>query len=311
MIHGKWLTQKPPAIARYLATMTSAGGVLELPEVKEAIAQDAFVDNVLLGYLCTPDFLEHETALIEDWRVLRPERYAAAEGHLAVIKDCHSQFAAAHPASAVRHFWEARRKLRLAACRKIDATTTGNEMFTPNRMIAGRAAVSEKVPDLPMQIKLGTVIRATYGSKDSDGSVPDSLKGLEAVEAVERLLLPFLPQVESAKDWAARMTLWLDTDPLRQFEVTNRLFLLPQMAELPIVFPEGAVPSQYVERITRKAIEATGTAFDEFLRLGVSPYMALPLANYLKKHDALVSQYRSPQIGLAHLSNLVARKRAA
>ena len=125
--------------------------------------------------------------------------------------------------------WKARERLRLAACRKLDATVTGYESFARHAMLAGdpSSKVCDKV--LGLELKIGTVKDAVYGQEKKVSGIPGALQEIRAVRFAERALLPFVPEEEDAAAWGVRYALWKELESARAFEEGCKWLLLPAM----------------------------------------------------------------------------------
>jgi hypothetical protein len=309
MIAEKWLRAGPAVVADYLWDNTRLGAFLVQPKVADVLAEDALIEAVLLPYICTPDYFENEAALIESWRALRPEQHKVAMDHVGAIRG-------AYAGMGESEAWKARERLRLAACRKLDATVTGYESFARHAMLAGdpSSKVCDKV--LGLELKIGTVKDAVYGQEKKVSGIPGALQEIRAVRFAERALLPFVPEEEDAAAWGVRYALWKELESARAFEEGCKWLLLPAMVCVtsPILFEPGAGPEDYIERFRPEELEPYGMGYEELCQLGISPYLGRPLAEFVAAHPALLDQFRSPSMArkflLARVEGSASARRA-
>jgi hypothetical protein len=132
------LAQSSTAVAEYLIENTPLGKLYALPSVQRAMVHDDLCET-LSSFVGAPDVFSGEEALVEAWAKSRPAQYAAAE----------TQWQRIAPAFADSLHQQHRRLLRLAACRRIDATVTGNEVFALNPAFAGFPYFLETASDRP------------------------------------------------------------------------------------------------------------------------------------------------------------------
>ncbi len=268
----------PDVVLRYLRETTALGAVYEHPAIRNALTQDAAI-RVLVPFIATPDYLEGEDALIEAWGAQRPEAFARARAAADALAALYE---------GAKH-GPTRLLLRLAAHRKLDATATGSEVFRRHPALAGLPYFVERIGEL--RVKIGAVHRASYGIAANAPKISPLAEETSCIEGIERAILPFVPPGKARNigaTWDACCQLWRDMAPLRTFEAESKLLLLPNAAIGGLVFPPGQPPPGYRERITAADVESLGLEWEDIIRIGISPYIADPVADYLAAHPKLL-----------------------
>lgn len=299
MITSSLAARGPDACADYLLCATEVGRLYRLPSVRRAVAQDAVL-KTLLPFVQTPDLIEDEEALLQEWEAARREAYAAAKASWEGIS---SVYAGAGSVPL-------RRKLRMAACRKLDACVTGKEAFRLHPALGGFPHFVLKLDHPRLTVKIGAVIRSSYGTQPDSPKVPEALSQETVVNAVERALLGFTPPSGSpreAEEWTRAARVWTEVEAMRTFESGMKLPLDTASSESVVIFPEGQTPTGYLDRVDRSELRAIGLDVEQLVRAGISPYIAVPVAEYLERNPALVDAIEPESACRDHLIRRVAK----
>src|SRR5665213_3392149 len=62
----------------------------------------------------------------------------------------------------------------------------------------------------------------------------------------------------------------------------------------PVLFEPGGAPEGYVERFRPEELEPYEMDYEGLCRMGISPYLARPLAEFIASHPQLLEEFRSP-----------------
>jgi hypothetical protein len=257
---------------------TPLGRMCLHPEVRRALAQDRLASS-LEPLLRVPDLLDGEDELAAAWRRERPEAAAQADAGAAAL---------APSASGAAGVW--RRRLRLAALRRLDAAAVGREVYRPCPAYFGEPYLACAIaPDL--SLKAGLVRRmAAWPTPESEARSRAWRADGARVAAVEGRLLPVLaPAADSALDR------WLALAPLREFEARSPWPLFPPATG----GPAGPVPAGFRVRIRPETVRELGGTGRTLALAGLSPYLAEPFGDYCETQRELLAAWAQDPAGLA------------
>ena len=274
--------------ARLLCT-TGLGALCGHPEVRLALAQDRLAAE-LAPVLAMPDFLMHEDALVRGWADRRPEAAAEAQTAAELVA------AAAAGFTGVTRAW--RRRIRLAALRRIDAAAVGREIFAPVAAFLGEPYRPFRGPG-EWALKVGLVQSAHYWPTP-EGEARSRIGRADAalVHALERQLCPWLPAAGGGPAFARALASWTALAPLRDFECRSCWPLFPQR----IRFPGAAPPTGFSVRIQPGTLAEQGGSYHTLAAAGLCPFIAEPFQAHCATEADRVAEWA------ADLPALVAMK---
>ena len=274
--------------ARLLCT-TPFGAFCAMPEVRLALAQDRLAAE-LAPVLAIPDLLVHEDALFQAWQHARPEEAAEAQAAADAIA---AELAASSP--SIRHW---RRRMRLAALRRLDAATVGREVFAPGAALLGEAYAPVAGPK-EWIIKAGIVRTAQYWPTPETEIRSRAARTDEAlVRAVELALFPWNPEPGEAAPFARAWEEWAAAASLRACEAREPMPLFPTRLGRTEHWP----PAGFSVRIGPETLSRAGASRHSLAAAGLCPLIADPFRRYCAAAQDLLAEWA------ADLPALVAAK---
>lgn len=280
--------------ARLLLATTRLRLLFGLPDIHRALVQDAFMAEIT-PVLRTPDYLAREEALVGEWSEERPE--ASGIAHKSAIKVEKACKAAKLSDTATEY----RVRLHLAAYRRLDAATTGDEVSAPNHWLLGEPHIVVTLSD-GTPIKTGSTRIANYYPSAAKSSLSLSkLNNQALVREVEVALFPLLPEDGDLDKFGPAFEHWNEMAAMREFECNQKYPLFPR--SLPMPFSGAEPPPGYISRFNRDSLGSVGADLSTVSMAGFSPYMAGVFADYCRSHtDALEQRMKAvQQLALDHL----------
>jgi hypothetical protein len=258
------------------------------PEVRVALAQDVLAAEIE-SFLRAPDLLAHEDRLYADWENERPE----AAGHAREQGEFPGE-----DWEKAGDFAPLRKRLRLAALRRIDAAAVGRETFAPCPAFLGEPYLAFDL-GRGFRFKAGIAVSCRYRPTPDSETLARTWRSDPAlVRAVERRLFPVAsPEaIDAPEAFASAAAEWTATALLRDFESRSPLPLFP----VETVYPGDFVPENYGRRIPPEALAAAGTNALAAAAAGISIYIAEPFRIH--------AEARLPTAKSANLAGLAAAK---
>jgi hypothetical protein len=280
--------QTNPADIERRLQLTPLGRLCRKSEVIRALAQDRLAAT-LAPFLAVPDLLENEDRLLEKWEIDRPEAFVEARASIGAEFD-------GVPASEARAF---RKRVRLAALRRIDATAVGREVFLPCPSFFGEPYLDFELGD-GFTLKAGAVRMAHVWPKPDTEALSRGWRGREElVRSVESRLCPLLPPTGSSDDrtWGETVNSWLAVAPLRDFEARSLLPLFP----CETIYPEGYLPPGYRVRIHPETARSLGGSYLTLAAARLSPYIAEPFHALCEARRDLLDAWSEDPMTLAKI----------
>jgi hypothetical protein len=252
--------------ARLLCT-TPFGAFCSLPEVRLALAQDRLAAT-LAPVLAIPDLLVHEDVLAQAWLEARPVAAAAAQAEADAVA---APLAAGGPAICR---W--RRRIRLAALRRLDAAAVGREIFAPGPALLGEAYAPASAAG-GWAIRAGIVRSAQYWpAPGSEARSRAARSNVALVRAVELGLFPWIPEPGETAQFARAWEEWAAAASLRDFEGREPMPLFPGR----LARTENWPPAGFSVRIGEMTLAKAGASRHCLAAAGICPLIADPFRHY-------------------------------
>lgn len=243
------------------------GRFLCLKPVRRVIAQEIYFDR-LRPFVETPDLLQLEAKLLDEWRQLRPEIHRLGE----TSARCALQAFDLSAGGPIED--KDRLLLRLAALRRLDSwlATGGDRIVERPHSFAGDLYWTAEIPGFDRPIKVGLNFTHDYHPDPRhDAEFKTILENEPVIAAVEFALFPlsgreglFVPG-----HWRKIRARWREVAALRDFDATSEV----------AVFPEGYLfikpPSGMVARVPQEFLSQINPLL--FLETGLW-YAATPVA---------------------------------
>jgi hypothetical protein len=270
----------PGETAAWLIDGTAVGEVLRRPQVRRAIAEDIWRNEVrpLVEALAVVDPTDRgpEIRLVREWQGLRSELNPLVEASLATLPRFTSP--------ALNIF---RRHLRMAAIRKLDASICGSDVFLTSPVLGGDPFITKALTTADGQqhiVKLGRVTSSSYSpSRRNTEFFTNLLQTHPTITVIEGWLFPFAPLDETADAWEKAMATWAEFEPLRLYEAAYKLPLYPEhLCLTPDHLPEGL---EFRAAVDREA----GVTPELLERLGISAYLPAVWRPILSAHEAEIA----------------------
>jgi len=265
--------------AQLLCT-TALGRLCAHPEVRLALAQDRLATE-LAPALAMPDFLAHEDELGRSWAAVRPEAAASARAAAAAMA------VAEGGSNGFARGW--RRRIRLAALRRIDAAAVGREVFAPAPELLGEPYAAIAGPK-GWTIKAGAVHAAHYWpDPESERRSEAARADEELVQAFERILCPWLPPSGGEPNFGSALAAWSALAPLREFELRSSFPLFPYRLQT----ANGAPPPGFSVRIRPTTVADCGGSTHTLAAAGICPFIANPFREHCVTEARRLEQWAS------------------
>jgi hypothetical protein len=263
--------------ARLLCT-TAFGAFCSLPEVRLALAQDRLA-AALAPVLAIPDLLVHEDVLAQDWLAARPEAAAAAQAEADATA---APLAAGGPALCR---W--RRRIRLAALRRLDAAAVGREIFAPGPALLGEAYAPASAAE-GWTIRAGLVRSAQYWpAPETEARSRAARSNPALVRAVELGLFPWMPEPAETAPFAQAWEEWAAAASLREFEGQGPMPLFPNRLGRTESWP----PAGFSVRIGPQTLAKMGASRHSLAAAGLCPLIADPFRRYCAAARDLLAEW--------------------
>ncbi len=280
--------------AGLLLATTKLRALFALREVHVALVHDEMAQEIQ-PLLRTPNLLQMEDSLLDEWTELRPSASAIALESVAKVSA--ACMAAGLPTNVIEH----RERLHLAAFRRLDSSVLGNELFSPCPVFLGVPHIEVTLSD-KSAFKIGNVdVCNYYPTAATDAQSLERLRNADLVAEVERHLWPLLPEDGDLAVYRQNFEDWLELEPLRKFECEQKFPLFPRSWPTPF---EGATPPPgYRLRFSMEQLESVGADLHTISLAGFSPYIAEVHWAYCEKHNrrAIELMDKIHDLALEHL----------
>jgi hypothetical protein len=246
-----------------------------LEPVRRVIAQEIYF-NQLRPFVETPDLLQLEPELLDEWRQLRPEIHRL--GEISARRALQAfDLSADGPAED-----KDRLLLRLAALRRLDSwlATGGDRIVERPHSFGGDLYWTEEIPGLDRPMKVGLNFTHDYHPDPRhDAEFKAVLENEPAIAAVEFAIFP-LPGRRGLlvpEHWRKIRARWLEVATLRDFDATSEV----------AAFPEGHLfikpPAGMVARVPPEFLGQINPLL--FLETGLCPWLPAVTAAFLERHQ--------------------------
>jgi hypothetical protein len=251
------------------------GRFLCLEPVRRMIAQEIYFDT-LRPFVETPDLLQHESKLLDEWRQLRPKIHRL--GGTSARRTLQTfDLSAGGPAED-----KDRLLLRLSALRRLDSwlATGGDRIVERPHSFAGDLYWTAEIPGFDRLMKVGLNFTHDYHPDSRhDAEFKAVLENEPAIAAVEFALFPlsgreglFVPD-----HWRKIRARWREVAALRDFDTTSEI----------AVFPEGYLfakpPAGMVARVPQEFLSQINPLL--FLETGLCPWLPIVTGEFLASHQ--------------------------
>jgi hypothetical protein len=251
------------------------GRFLCLGPVRRVIAQEIYFDQ-LRPFVETPDLLQLESKLLDEWRQLRPEIHRLGEAGARRALQAFDLSAGGPTEDKDRLL------LRLAALRRLDSwlATGGDRIIERPHSLGGDLYWMAEIPGFDRPMKAGLNFTHDYHPDPRhDAEFKAVLENEPAIAAVEFALFPlagreglFVPG-----HWRRIRTRWREVAALRDFDATSEV----------AVFPEGYLfikpPAGMVARVPHELLGQINPFL--FLETGLCPWLPAVTAAFLESHQ--------------------------
>jgi hypothetical protein len=251
------------------------GRFLCLEPVRRVIAQEIYF-NTLRPFVETPDLLQHELKLLDEWRQLRPEIHRLGETGARHTLQAFDLSAGGPTEDRDRLL------LRLAALRRLDSwlATGGDKIVERPHSFAGDLYWPVEITGFDRPMKVGLNFTHDYHPDPRhNAEFKAVLENEPAIAAVEFALFPlsgrrglFVPD-----HWRKIRARWHEVSALRNFDTTSEI----------AVFPEGYLfakpPAGMVARVPPEFLSQINPLL--FLETGLCPWLPAVTATFLESHQ--------------------------
>jgi hypothetical protein len=251
------------------------GRFLRLEPVRRLIAQEIYFDG-LRPFVETPDLLQLEPKLLDEWRQLRPEIHRLGETSARRALQAFD-LSADGPAED-----KDRLLLRLAALRRLDSwlAAGGDRIVERPHSFGGDLYWPAEIPGFDRTMKVGLNFTHDYHPDPRhDAEFKAALENEPAIAAVEFALFP-LPGRRGLLipgHWRKIRARWREVAGLRDFDTTSEV----------AAFPEGCLfikpPAGMMARVPPEFLGQINPLL--FLETGLCPWLPAVTAAFLECHQ--------------------------
>jgi hypothetical protein len=251
------------------------GRFLCLEPVRRVIAQEIYFDR-LRPFVETPDLLQLEPKLLDEWRQLRPEIHRLGETSARRALQAFDLSAGGPTEDKDRLL------LRLASLRRLDSwlATGGDRIIERPHSFGGDLYWTAEIPDSDRPMKVGLNFTLDYHPDPRhDAEFKAALENEPVIAAVECALfsLPGRRGLLVPDHWRRVRARWREVAALRDFDTTSEV----------AVFPEGYLfikpPTGVVARIPQEFLGQINPLL--FLETGLCPWLPEVTARFLELHQ--------------------------
>jgi hypothetical protein len=251
------------------------GRFLCLAPVRRIIAQEIYFDR-LRPFVETPDLLQHESKLLNEWRQLRPEIYRLGEASARCALQAFDLSADGPTEDKDRWL------LRLAALRRLDSWLApgGDRIVERPHSFGGDLYWTAEIPGFDRPMKVGLNFTHDYHPDPRhDAEFKVILKNEPAIAAVEFALFPLAGRrgLIVPDHWRKIRARWREVAALRDFDTTSEV----------AVFPEGCLfikpPDGVVARVPQEFLGQINPLL--LLEMGLCPWLPVVTAVFLEGHQ--------------------------
>jgi hypothetical protein len=251
------------------------GRFLCLEPVRRMIAQEIYFDT-LRPFVETPDLLQHELKLLDEWRQLRPEIHRLGETGARHALQAFDLSASGPTEDRDRLL------LRLAALRRLDSwlATGGDRIVERPHSFGGDLYWTAEIPGFDRPMKVGLNFTHDYHPDPRhDAEFKAVLENEPAIAAVEFALFPLAGHkgLLVPGHWKKIRARWREVSALRDFDTTSEV----------AVFPEGYLfikpPAGMVARVPPEFLSQINPLL--FLETGLCPWLPVVTGEFLASHQ--------------------------
>jgi len=250
----------------------------------ELLAAEDLALRKIWSYYIIPDFLdEGEQRLIDEWLRIRSEW---AEDIVRFVNETLDGFRKLGDTE-----YEYRRRLRLSAMRRIDASFEKNERFQGVATLGTIPYFQVDVDGLSGSIRLGKVRTAGYSEETTKmATIKACIFDTHAIVGVENAILPFEDNGTPDSTWSTELTLWRESKAFREFEETSPFPAFPEH----LVIDPNRIPEGLRLRHCLRNVES-GIDYDLVCRLGFSLVLSDPGYEFCHKIRAELEELATPE----------------
>jgi hypothetical protein len=250
------------------------GRFLCLEPIRRIIAQEIYFDR-LRPFVETPNLLQHEPKLLDEWKQLRPDIYwlseTSARRKLQVF-----DLSVGGPKED-----KDRLLLRLAALRRLDSWLApgGDRIVERPHSFGGDLYWTMEIPGFDRPMKVGLNFAHDYHPDPRhDAEFKAVLENEPAIAAVEFALFPlsgrrglFVPD-----HWRRICARWHEVATLRDFDLTSEIAVFPEgnLFAKPLSGMVARVPQEFLDQINPLL----------FLETGLCPWLPAVTVGFLECH---------------------------
>ena len=281
-----------------------------LEPVRRVIAQEIYFDQ-LRPFVETPDLLQLEPKLLDEWRQLRPEIHRLGETSARRALRAFD-LSADGPAED-----KDRLLLRLAALRRLDSwlATGGDRIVERPHSFGGDLYWTAEIPGFDRPMKVGLNFTHDYHPDPRhDAEFKAFLENEPAIAAVEFAIFPLAGRegLLVPEHWRKIRARWREVAVLRDFEATSEIAVFPEgyLFIKPTVGMVVRVPSEFLGQINPLLFLETGlcpwlpTVTTAFLECRQHEFEAVATDDQVRAWIARIFPSGRSPVGFAYFSSV-------
>jgi hypothetical protein len=242
--------------------------------VRRVIAQEIYFDR-LQPFVETPDLLQLEPKLLDEWQQLRPEAHRLSETSARRALQAFDLSAGGPTEDKDRLL------LRLAALRRLDAwlSTGGDRIIERPHSFGGDLYWPVEIPGFDRPMKVGLNFTHDYHPDPRhDAEFKAVLENEPAIAAVEFALFPLSGRrgLLVPDHWRKIRARWREVAALRDFDATS------EVAAFPVGYLFVKPPAGMVARVPPEFLGQVNPLL--FLETGLCPWLPAVTAAFLESH---------------------------